>query len=100
MAGMGKIIEFAGVSIEHRELGDVSTIDGQPTWCEHKRILLDENGQIITCSECKRQLNPFWVILSLANRYDDAREALLALRQEPKPGLTVVEHPPAPSSLR
>jgi len=95
---MGKVIEFAGVTIEHRQLTDLSTIDGQPTLCQHKRILLDENGQIVTCSECKHQLSPFWVILSLASRYDEARDALLALRQESKPGLTVVERPPAPSS--
>jgi hypothetical protein len=73
---MGKLIDFGGVSVDTREAAP--SIE-----CQHLNILLDENGQIVTCRMCGVQLTSWWALLMLVNRYRDATEALLALRQSP-----------------
>lgn len=81
---MGKVIDFGDIRVEHRDL--TLRIDGQLTACAHLHIILDENGQTVTCGECAKPLNPFWALLTLAERYDDARQVLLRLRQSPVAG--------------
>lgn len=77
---MGKVLDFGGIRIERR--------DGP---CAHPHIILDPNGQIVTCGACQRQLEPFWALIALSERYHAARESLLALR--PPPVLVAEESP-------
>lgn len=66
---MGKVIDFGGMLVERR--------DGP---CEHLHIHLDTFNQIVTCATCQRELNPFWMLVKLSDRYDAARDALMALK--------------------
>gem|GEM_PF-5198031 len=82
---MGKLIDFGGISVDTR--------DANPSIeCQHLSILLDENGQIVTCRTCGAQLTAWWALLMLVNRYSEATKALLALRQPPS-ALRVTEGP-------
>jgi hypothetical protein len=86
---MGKLIDFGGVSVDTR--------DAAPSIeCQHLNILLDPNGEIVTCTACEAQLTPWWALLMLVNRYREAHEALEALRQSPL-ALRVTEVPQSPS---
>jgi hypothetical protein len=86
---MGKLIDFGGVSVDTR--------DAAPSIeCQHLNILLDPNGEIVTCKTCGVQLTPWWALLMLVNRYKEAADALLALRQLPL-ALRVSEVPQSPS---
>lgn len=83
---MGKLYEFGGLSIEH---GDIAT--GHPGACEHLALLLDENGQTVSCTKCGAQVSAWWALLQLVQRYDAARTALLKLRPSTLPASPAVE---------
>lgn len=76
---MGKLYEFGGLSIEHCDL-QVS-VDGHPTQCPHLQLIMDENGQTVSCGKCGAQVTPWWALLALISRYDAATQALLKLRR-------------------
>lgn len=90
IALMGKLIDFGGVSVDTR--------DANPSIeCQHLNILLDPNGEIVTCKTCGVQLTPWWALLMLVNRYKEAADVLLALRQSPL-GLRVNVSSPSPAA--
>jgi hypothetical protein len=86
---VGKLIEFGGVLVAIRD-------ETKSAECQHLNIVLDQNGQIVTCGTCQAQLNPFWALLQLVGRYDEAWKALETLRPSPL-GLRVTEVPQTPS---
>jgi hypothetical protein len=30
--------------------------------CEHKKLVLDDNGEIVTCEDCKQQVGAYWAL--------------------------------------
>ena len=46
--------------------------------CEHVHTLVDERNRIVTCRDCKRELNPFDVLCQLADRSSRWRTAYKA----------------------
>lgn len=75
---MGKVYEFGGLSIEH--IDHTIRVDGRNIACEHLALLLDENGQTVSCTKCGAQVSAWWALLELVQRYDAARTALMKLR--------------------
>jgi hypothetical protein len=40
--------------------------------CEHKQLTFDDNGEIVTCDDCAKQVSAFWVVTMLAGVYAKA----------------------------
>lgn len=38
--------------------------------CDHIRLELDENGGIVTCIDCKKELSAFWALQHMAQRWE------------------------------
>lgn len=86
---MGKVYEFGGLSIEH--IDHTIRVDGRNIACEHLALLLDENGQTVSCTKCGAQVSAWWALLELVHRYDAARAALLKLRPSTPDAAPVAE---------
>lgn len=41
----------------------------RPGECTHRHIKLDSRGGVVTCSECRASLTPFWALTMLAEQY-------------------------------
>lgn len=44
--------------------------------CPHKHIELDDNGEIVTCTDCNKQLTAYWALRHITQQWaDHARKA-------------------------
>jgi RNase P subunit RPR2 len=50
--------------------------------CHHHQLTFREEGQIITCGDCKQQVTAWWAFLSLVKAYDRAQAKLKAERDQ------------------
>lgn len=39
------------------------------TRCEHKHLTLDDNGEIVTCEDCQKQVSSFWALRRMASMW-------------------------------
>ena len=46
--------------------------------CKHLNLTYDDNGEIVTCDDCKMQVTAFWAMKMLAEHYEKAREEVEA----------------------
>jgi len=44
--------------------------------CAHNSISFDDNGEIVECDDCKKQLSAYWVLTTFAKRHQEATELL------------------------
>jgi hypothetical protein len=59
-----RIVNFADMAFKLRRRRTLFEKDR----CEHLHIELDENGGIVTCMDCKKELSPFSALLHMAER--------------------------------
>jgi hypothetical protein len=50
--------------------------------CSHRRASMDDNGQIVTCEDCGKQISPYWFLRDFFERYSEQRERLEARMRE------------------
>ena len=50
--------------------------------CEHKKITLDDNGGIVTCDECGRQLDAYLMLRRMCEKWGDHQREIDAYREE------------------
>jgi len=55
--------EFKHINKRSREKDEI---------CEHRKLLLHENGGYITCSDCEIQVSGFWALKNMLTAYKDA----------------------------
>ena len=54
----------------------------RPKWdrnrkeCRHINLTFNDDGQIITCDDCHKQIQPYWAFHMLAERFDDSMKRL------------------------
>ncbi len=65
---MGEIIEIGDMLIQRKKEKPRFMNDGQG--CDHKKIVLDDAGHIVTCSKCGIQLGAYWALKKLTEQYD------------------------------
>lgn len=46
--------------------------------CKHLHLTFDDNGEIIECDDCGKQIGGYWAVLMLAERYAEAWNKLQA----------------------
>ncbi|MET3371969.1 hypothetical protein ABIC89_001010 [Variovorax boronicumulans] len=46
--------------------------------CKHLHLTFDDNGEIIECDDCKKQVGAYWAFLMLAERYEQALHKVTA----------------------
>lgn len=39
--------------------------------CMHKRLEMDDVGEIVTCRDCKQQVSPYWALAALRDHWKD-----------------------------
>jgi|SRR5262249_3783298 len=61
-----RVVNFADMVFKLR--GRRSVFDSDR--CEHNHIELDENGSIVTCTDCKKEISAFWALLHMAERWE------------------------------
>lgn len=61
-----RVVNFADMAFKLR--GRRTAFDKDR--CEHNHIELDENGCIVTCTGCKKELSAFWALLHMAERWE------------------------------
>jgi hypothetical protein len=49
--------------------------------CQHNRLTLDDNGEIVTCDDCVKQVGAYFALRMLVERWDEIR-AKTARRQQ------------------
>jgi hypothetical protein len=94
---MARIYEFEDLRVEHRLHNCHIFVDGIPTECEHKSLIMDENGQVITCAECKVQVSTWWALLEVLARYKESHRIVAKLTERLKPRPALVD-PLSPES--
>lgn len=40
--------------------------------CPHLHLTWDDNGHIVTCDDCSKQIEPYWAMQMLASHYEKA----------------------------
>ena len=69
------------------------TLIEMPGECPHKHLIAEEDGEIITCKECKKQVSSFWALMRFARQTSDWQEAIKrrgeAVMESEKKGLTL-----------
>lgn len=48
----------------------------QPKACRHLRVELDENGQIVECLDCGKQITPWFALMTLVEYFDKEQSAI------------------------
>lgn len=72
-----RIVNFADMVFKLR--GRRSVFDKDR--CEHNHIKLDENGSIVTCTDCKKEISAFWALLHMAERWEKHARDIKSTRQ-------------------
>jgi ribosomal protein S27E len=65
---MAEVIQFGDLSLRRAER--LSRLDADR--CKHHNITLDDNGGIVTCDDCGKQLSAFWVLQMMTDQYEAA----------------------------
>ncbi len=61
-----RIVNFADMAFKLRGRRSLFEKDR----CEHIRLELDENGGIVTCMDCKKEISAFWALQHMAERWE------------------------------
>jgi hypothetical protein len=62
---MNVVVNIGDFRLTRTGVGTTRAADGE---CKHNHLVYDENGRILTCEDCKKQIDPFWAMLH-QNRY-------------------------------
>ncbi len=57
-------------------------LEGEPVPCKHFKLTYDENGNILTCDDCHRQIDPMWFAFEVLDIYNREKEWLNKTRAE------------------
>lgn len=55
---MDNVIQFADVAFRAKG----KRYDWDKDRCPHKNLTLDDNGEIVTCDDCNRQIGAYWAV--------------------------------------
>lgn len=84
---MAEVIEFGNLKLRRAERATRSTQDQ----CKHYHMTLDDNGDIVTCDDCGKQLSAYWALRLLTDQYQEAWRKVSArgerIQQEAKESL-------------
>ena len=71
---MARIYEFGDLTIHHKQ--EHRAFPWEKDKCPHKQMCYDDNGHIVTCQDCKKQIDPYWAFMSIVQRYAEFAEKL------------------------
>lgn len=83
-----RIVNFADMAFKLR--GRRTPFDQDR--CEHNRLHLDENGGIVTCTDCKKELSAFWALVHVFERSEQHARNLESARQRVADDAKAVVH--------
>lgn len=68
---MTKVIDLGGYRFahKHRALHDKSV-------CQHKNMELDDNGNIVTCTDCGKQIDPYFALRAITDDWGRVAEGI------------------------
>lgn len=69
---MGHVIEMGSLVLERRRRLEGSTA----TACQHQRLTMEEQGEIVRCSDCHAQVSAWWALSMLAEHWEKMNRAL------------------------
>lgn len=70
---MGRIYDIGDFKVEVKQDYGGLTYDKDKK-CHHRSLTFDEEGQVITCEDCKMQVTAWWAFLSLTKRFADIQK--------------------------
>ena len=65
---MADVIEFGELRVRRAEKMTRLAADR----CRHYKMTLDDNGDIVTCDDCGKQLSAFWALRLITEQYEAA----------------------------
>lgn len=65
---MADVIEFGELRVRREQRMSLFTKDR----CRHFNMTLDDNGDIVTCDDCGKQLSAFWALQLITEQYKAA----------------------------
>jgi hypothetical protein len=71
-------VEIPGATVEVKR----GTLIQMPGVCEHRHLTADENGEIITCKECKKQVSAYWLIKRTMSEWAEFSRKIKAQREQ------------------
>lgn len=76
---MGDLVEIGDFSLARKNRGGHVPFG---TECQHKHLILDDNGGIVRCADCSAQVSPYWALTMLREEYKRQWERLQAGKRE------------------
>jgi hypothetical protein len=88
------IISMKPIEIgEYTITGKRATLIEMAGQCSHKHLQMAEDGEIITCNDCKRQVTAWWVLMRMVDQqarwHNEMERRGRALAESEKKGLTL-----------
>lgn len=79
------------VAIEDLRIARRQRVPGEKD-CSHRRIVLDDNGEIVKCGDCGVQVSAFWALKMLTAVWGDAQRNLNAAKERVQADREAVLH--------
>lgn len=58
------------------------------THCEHKHLTLDDNGEVVTCEDCQKQVSAYWALRRMsvmwASHAQEVRRTVAKVHEDQK----------------
>lgn len=70
---MGNIIQICEFTVK---TGNSKSRAYRENVCLHHRLELDDNGNIVICLDCKKQIDPYFALSMMINSFDRLRDNL------------------------
>jgi hypothetical protein len=64
------VIEFGELRVRRAER--MTRLNATTDRCRHHNMTLDDNGELVTCDDCGKQLGAFWALRLITEQYGDA----------------------------
>lgn len=62
---MGDLVKIGDFSLARKNRSGYTPI-GE---CAHKHLTLNDTGDVVSCTDCKTQVSPYWALTMLADEY-------------------------------
>lgn len=78
---MAQIYEFGDLVVKYRS--EIST-RFDPAECKHTKLTYSEQGHIITCDTCSKQIDAWWAFMHVVRQFSDMHQRLNSREQQVK----------------
>ena len=68
------------ITLSEWKIARNSHVDSKANVCRHNALVMEDIGEIITCTLCGRQVSPFWVVKQIHKEISWRQKELITLK--------------------